>query len=104
MIEKNTLKNKNILDFQFDINNDLACVIFDEIHYINDPERGKVWEESIMMLPDHVLIVMLSATINKAEKFAGWIQNIKKKQISMTMTNKRVVPLNHYSYIQDIST
>ena len=54
---------------------DLACVIFDEIHYINDAERGKVWEQSILMLPKDVQMVMLSGTIDSPEKFAAWIEN-----------------------------
>ena len=54
---------------------DLACVIFDEIHYINDAERGKVWEQSILMLPSNVQMVMLSGTIDSPEKFAAWCEN-----------------------------
>ena len=54
---------------------DLACVIFDEIHYINDAERGRVWEQSILMLPKDVQMVMLSGTIDSPEKFAAWIEN-----------------------------
>ena len=82
-----------------DTQNELDCVIFDEIHYINDKERGKIWEETIMMLPKHVLIVMLSATINGAEKFAQWIENVKQREVWLTSTTNRVVPLTHYSYI-----
>ena len=89
---------KQTLSFEMDTENDLSCVIFDEIHYINDKERGKIWEETIMMLPQHVLIVMLSATINKAEEFAKWIESIKKREVWLSSTNKRVVPLTHYSY------
>ena len=49
-----------------DIRNELACVIFDEVHYINDADRGKVWEETIMKMPKHVQMVMLSATIDRS--------------------------------------
>lgn len=90
---------KQLLHFEMDTQNDLACVVFDEIHYINDKERGRIWEETIMMLPKHVLIVMLSATINKAEKFAEWVQNVKEREVWLSSTNKRVVPLTHFSYI-----
>ena len=45
--------------FEIDIENDLACVIFDELHYINDAHRGHVWEQSILMLPPHIQMVML---------------------------------------------
>ena len=90
---------KQPLEFEMDIENELACVIFDEIHYINDKERGKIWEETIMMLPENVLIVMLSATINKAENFAKWVEDIKQKEVYLASTNKRIVPLTHYSYV-----
>ena len=83
---------------------DVGAVIFDEVHYINDPDRGKVWEESIVLLPREITLVMLSASIDKPEVFAGWIGNIKEKPISLIPTSHRVVPLRHYywsSYIFD---
>lgn len=89
------------LHFDMDIQNELACVIFDEIHYINDADRGKVWEESILMLPQHVQMVMLSATIDKPLQFAEWCENRHRsdKIVYLANTNFRVVPLNHYIYI-----
>ncbi len=38
-------------------------MVFDEFHYMNDPERGTVWEESVILSPPHILFVALSATI-----------------------------------------
>ena len=75
----NTLYYKNsstntLLDFDMDFENELACVIFDEIHYINDPERGRVWEESIMMLPKNVQIIGLSATIDILKDFVNGLK------------------------------
>uniref|UniRef100_A0A3Q3J8R8 SKI2 homolog, superkiller viralicidic activity 2-like n=1 Tax=Monopterus albus TaxID=43700 RepID=A0A3Q3J8R8_MONAL len=67
---------------------DLEWVIFDEVHYINDIERGVVWEEVLIMLPDHVSIILLSATVPNALEFSEWIGRIKK----------RPVPLEHYLY------
>ena len=55
---------KPSLQFQIDVKNELACVVFDEVHYINDQERGQTWEKTILMLPTHVQMVMLSATID----------------------------------------
>ena len=75
---------------------DVGAVIFDEVHYINDPDRGKVWEESIVLLPRQITLVMLSATIDKPEVFASWIGRIKEKPISLIPTSHRVVPLKHY--------
>jgi len=103
--------------FDMDLNNELACVIFDEVHYINDPDRGKVWEETIMMLPRHVQMVMLSATLDKPEKFASWCENRGEtqhqdqhqdqhhshKQVYLTSTNHRVVPLTHYTFMTTTS-
>ena len=75
---------------------DVGAVIFDEVHYINDPDRGKIWEESIILLPKDITLVMLSATIDKADQFASWVGNIKEKNISLIPTSHRVVPLKHY--------
>uniref|UniRef100_A0A4W5NU55 SKI2 subunit of superkiller complex n=1 Tax=Hucho hucho TaxID=62062 RepID=A0A4W5NU55_9TELE len=52
---------------------DLEWVIFDDVHYINDAERGVVWEEVLIMLPDHVSIILLSATVPNAVEFSEWI-------------------------------
>lgn len=52
---------------------DLEWVIFDEVHYMNDAHRGVVWEETLILLPDHINIVMLSATIPNYIDFANWV-------------------------------
>lgn len=91
-------KEHSPLDFDIQLN-EIQCVIFDEVHYINDDARGHVWEECIMTLPQHVQMLMLSATINKPERFASWIADIKEKDIIIAGTNHRVVPLVHYSTI-----
>tara|TARA_Y100000589_G_C27180631_1_gene640603 strand:- start:119 stop:2629 length:2511 start_codon:yes stop_codon:yes gene_type:complete len=97
------------LNFEIDIDTELAAVVFDEIHYINDPERGNVWEQAILLLPPHIQLIMLSATIDKPEIFAQWIENKKKQQseaismipknVYLTSTNHRVVPLTHYLWL-----
>jgi len=92
------------LDFQLDIQRDLACVIFDEVHYINDMERGQVWEKTILMLPSFVQMVMLSATIDNPVGFAEWCETgrsggLLTKQVYLASTNKRVVPLTHYAFL-----
>jgi superfamily II RNA helicase len=81
--------------------NTVGCVVFDEVHYINDAARGKVWEECIMWLPSSVTMVMLSATIDRTEQFAEWIEEIKKStsEVWICSTGKRVVPLIHYAYM-----
>jgi superfamily II RNA helicase len=94
--------------FDMDIDVELGAVVFDEVHYINDQDRGKVWEETIMMLPLHIQMVMLSATLDAPEKFALWcetrglrnkVEESESKTVYLTTTYERVVPLTHYSFI-----
>lgn len=81
-----------------DLIRDVEFVIFDEVHYVNDTERGVVWEEVIIMLPDHVNIILLSATVPNTKEFADWVGRTKKKDIYVISTPKRPVPLEHYLY------
>ncbi|KAJ7863534.1 P-loop containing nucleoside triphosphate hydrolase protein, partial [Mycena olivaceomarginata] len=81
-----------------DLIRDVEFVIFDEVHYINDAERGVVWEEVIIMLPDHVNIILLSATVLNTKEFADWVGRTKKKDIYVISTAQRQVPLEHYLY------
>ena len=77
----------------------LEWIIFDEIHYINDVERGHVWEEILILLPPNINVIMLSATIPNYFAFAKWVGNIKKSTIYIEITLKRIVPLQHQIYI-----
>lgn len=91
--------------FEMDIENELGCVIFDEIHMINDKDRGHVWENCIMMLPRHIQIIGLSATLDNPEKFASWLEtrgseeNTFEKIVYLAKKLDRPVPLTHYSFI-----
>ena len=92
-------KNKGLyLDFNIDLENELGSVVFDEVHYIDDADRGTVWEQTIILLPDHVPFVMLSATIGKKEHFANWISTITNKEVTICSSDKRVVPLVFYEF------
>ena len=62
-----------------DLIRDVEFVIFDEVHYVNDQERGVVWEEVIILLPAHITIILLSATVPNTREFAGWVGRTKKK-------------------------
>ena len=73
----------------------LDAVVFDEVHYINDKDRGKVWEECLTLLDPNVNLVLLSATIDKPERFASWIGETKQKPIHLISTEYRIVPLVH---------
>lgn len=87
------------LDLSLD---NLDSVIFDEVHYINDPNRGKVWEECLVMLPPNINLVLLSATIDKPEQFASWLGESKQKPVHLISTQYRVVPLVHMLPNNDI--
>ena len=79
-----------------DLIRDVEFVIFDEVHYVNDLERGVVWEEVIIMLPEHVTLILLSATVPNTFEFASWVGRTKKQDIYVISTPKRPVPLEHY--------
>ncbi|KAK3342106.1 NUC185 domain-containing protein [Lasiosphaeria hispida] len=79
-----------------DLIRDVEYVIFDEVHYVNDSERGVVWEEVIIMLPAHVTLILLSATVPNTYEFASWVGRTKQKDIYVISTPKRPVPLEHY--------
>jgi superfamily II RNA helicase len=111
--------DKSSLDFQMDLETELAAVIMDEVHYINDEARGHVWEQTILTLPPQVQMVMLSATLDGPENFAGWIETTRseatvvshhiestrqetespQKQVRLAYTNHRIVPLTHYAFV-----
>lgn len=79
-----------------DLIRDVEFVIFDEVHYVNDYERGVVWEEVIIMLPEHVSLILLSATVPNTYEFASWVGRTKQKDIYVISTSKRPVPLEHF--------
>ncbi|KAI1818663.1 DSHCT domain-containing protein [Poronia punctata] len=79
-----------------DLIRDVEFVIFDEVHYVNDFERGVVWEEVIIMLPEHISLILLSATVPNTKEFASWVGRTKQKDIYVISTPKRPVPLEHY--------
>eukprot|EP00170_Pyropia_yezoensis_P008117 contig_33747_g8144 len=83
-----------------DLIRDVEWVIFDEVHYANDAERGVVWEEAIIMLPPHVGLVMLSATVPNAVEFAAWVGRIKRRVVHVVGTDRRPVPLRHQVYVR----
>lgn len=97
------LVNKSIKYDDFEINNidfnEFFAVIFDEVHYINDVERGGVWEKCIMNMPKNINQVMLSATIDNPENFINWVQTCNNNPSYLLTNYKRVVPLYfNYSY------
>ena len=80
---------------------DVSYVIFDEIHYINDIERGTVWEESLIFAPQHIKFVCLSATIPNIKPFTEWMQSVRDIDIEIVEELERPVPLKHHLYFTD---
>ncbi|KAK3344301.1 rRNA-processing arch domain-containing protein [Lasiosphaeria hispida] len=81
-----------------EIMREVAWVIFDEIHYMRDKIRGVVWEETIILLPDKVRYVFLSATIPNAFQFAEWIAKIHRQACHVVYTDFRPTPLQNYFF------
>ncbi|GJQ13616.1 hypothetical protein GpartN1_g5407.t1 [Galdieria partita] len=84
-----------------DLIRDIEFVIFDEVHYINDEERGVVWEEVIIMLPSHIKLIMLSATVPNAMDFAKWVGATRKSNVFVVGTSLRPVPLQHCIFFRN---
>jgi superfamily II RNA helicase len=95
---QNAPQSQKQLGFDLDMR-DVGCVVFDEVHYINDASRGHVWEESILRMPKHVQLLMLSATIDRPEAFAAWCETVTERQVFLTYTDARIVPLTHYAFV-----
>ncbi len=89
---------RNMLHLSPEALDGVSHVIFDEIHYLSDEERGTVWEESIIFAPESMRLLGLSATIPNADELAFWIQDIKKHEVAVVRHFKRVVPLRHFVY------
>ena len=76
---------------------DVKYVVLDEVHYMNDEERGTVWEESIIYCPNTVQIIALSATIANSQQLCDWINTVHSKT-ELVYTDFRPVPLRHFYY------
>src|SRR5262249_35435190 len=73
----------------------VGCVVFDELHYLSDPDRGPVWEEAIIHSPAHVTLIGLSATVSNADELRRWIEHVHGP-IALVYSGERAVPLEHY--------
>jgi ATP-dependent RNA helicase DOB1 len=77
---------------------EVAWIIYDEVHYMRDKERGVVWEESIILLPHNVRFVFLSATIPNSKEFCAWVSKIHNQPCGAVYTDYRPTPLEHFLY------
>ena len=76
---------------------DVRYVVLDEVHYMNDEQRGTVWEESIIYCPTNVQIIALSATVANADELTAWINTVHSKT-ELVNTDFRPVPLKFYYF------
>ena len=74
--------------------NGLRYVVLDEVHYLQDPYRGPVWEEVIIHLPPEVDLVCLSATVSNAEELADWVETVRGSTRAV-IEERRPVPLHN---------
>lgn len=88
---------RNMLLEDPDALTEVTCVVFDEVHYLADRERGTIWEESIITCLPHIQLVCLSATIANAEEVADWISQTHRS-IALVCHDERPVPLEHYAF------
>ncbi|KAI5173213.1 antiviral helicase SKI2 [Pancytospora epiphaga] len=89
---------RNLVYRNSDLLRDTEYVVFDEVHYINDAARGVVWEESIIMMPKHISLILLSATIPNALEFGEWVGRTRSQCVYVISTDKRPVPLEFAVY------
>ncbi|MEO6654912.1 MAG: DEAD/DEAH box helicase [Pyrinomonadaceae bacterium] len=68
-------------------------VILDEAHYLSDEERGHVWEEAIILSPPRIRLLLLSATVGRADEFAAWIEDIRGTKVRVIKAGPRPVQL-----------
>ena len=81
---------------------DVGYVVFDEIHYMDDLERGTVWEESLIFCPAEVRLLCLSATVSNLKQFCDWIAQVRGRDVVRIQSNERPVPLSHYLHFPDL--
>ncbi len=93
------LLNRLLHPEAFDFAN-VAAVVMDEFHWFADPERGIVWELALSMLPAHVRLLLLSATVGNAAEFINWLDRCHGRKLQLVESTERKVPLT-YEWVPD---
>ncbi|MBI3317106.1 MAG: DEAD/DEAH box helicase [Candidatus Omnitrophica bacterium] len=99
LIMTTEIYRNSLLDYHHRIEK-IGWVIFDEIHYLDDLERGTVWEEALLFTPARIKILALSATIPNVKELADWIHNSQGRDLSVIEETRRVVPLHFFFQCQ----
>lgn len=79
---------------------DVGSVVMDEFHNFNDPERGIVWELSLVLLPASVRLMLLSATVGNTVEFLGWLREQHARKLQLVQSTERRVPLE-FTWVGD---
>jgi superfamily II DNA/RNA helicase len=87
----NRLLNRDDFDFS-----EVSSVVMDEFHSFNDPERGIVWELSLSLLPKHVRLMLLSATVGNSADFMIWLNRSHARRLDLVKSEDRKVPLRYH--------
>jgi len=95
-VYRNMLYGTNLGKVEENLKN-VQYIILDEVHYMNDEQRGTVWEESIIYSPNNIQIVALSATIANASELTEWINTVHG-DTRLVNTDFRPVPLRHFYF------
>src|SRR6266581_486534 len=91
----NRLLNQTAFDFS-----NVSAVVMDEFHSFADPQRGIVWELSLSLLPAHIRLLLLSATVGNAGEFVNWLERCHGRQVELVERKERKVPLT-YEWVPD---
>ncbi len=91
----NRLLHREAFDFQ-----DVSSVVMDEFHSFNDRERGIVWELSLGLLPPHVRLLLLSATVGNSVDFLAWLRQSHQRHLELVRSEERKVPLT-FEWVPD---
>jgi superfamily II RNA helicase len=78
--------------------NDVLFTIFDEVHFIDDEERGTVWEESIILAPENIRFLCLSATVPNIDELADWMKAVRNSEFAVIKEHNRVIPLKYHLF------
>ncbi|MHC4377824.1 MAG: DEAD/DEAH box helicase, partial [Planctomycetota bacterium] len=81
---------------------DVEFVILDEVHYMDDPERGTVWEESLIFAPEQIRFISLSATISNLDQLGAWMEEVRPHGLTLVRSDRRPVPLKHRFYLHGV--
>src|SRR5438445_7959158 len=74
----------------------VSAVVMDEFHSFADPERGIVWELSLSLLPKHIRLLLLSATVGNATEFLAWLERCHGRKVELVQSKDRRIPLTYH--------